>query len=131
MAITATAPPRVNAESTGFRLVVHAGNPASALSRAEVAQYYLGSRREGEALIAVDQSTKSPVRAAFSQGVLHLSVEAVQAHWMKAIVAGRVPPFTATEEDVLKMVAKEKRMIGYVSADTPLPPDVKVVTLRD
>jgi hypothetical protein len=38
---------------------------------------------------------------------------------------------TASEEDVLRMVAREKRMMGYVSAETVLPEGVKAVEVRD
>jgi hypothetical protein len=83
-------------------------------------------------VVPVDQSAKSVVRAAFSQDVLGLSVDAVQTHWTKSIHAGgSLPPVTASEEDVLRMVAKEKRMMGYVSAEAELPEGVKAIEIRD
>ena len=59
-------------------------------------------------------------------------MDAVQIHWMKIIMAGRgQPPLTASEEDVLRMVSKDKRMVGYVSAEAALPAGVKVVAVRN
>ena len=121
--------------SSGFRVIVSAANPASQMSQTEIASAYLGARRQwpdGEPVVVVDQSAKSPVRASFSQEVLGKDVDAVRMHWMKLIVAGRGrPPLTASEEDVLSMVSKDKRMVGYVSAEVALPAGVKVVSVRN
>jgi hypothetical protein len=88
--------------------------------------------RDGQPVVPIDLSVTSPVRASFSKDVLGLSVEAVQMHWMKLITAGRGrPPYTASEEDVLKTVGKERWMIGYVSAEAVLPPTVRNVPLRE
>ena len=72
------------------------------------------------------------MRKAFSQQVLQLDVEAVQVQWMRAIVAGKGrPPLSAAEDDVIEAVAKDPRMIGYVSADIALPPNVKAISIRE
>ena len=120
--------------SVGYQLVVHESNPATQISRNEVALFYLGEPRQwpsGESVVPVDQSAKAPVREVFSQEVLGRSIEAVQAHWMKAIVSGKGrPPLTASEEEILAMVARRRGMIAYVSAGIPLPPGVKVLAVR-
>ncbi len=135
LALNAMAPVPTKASSGGFQLIVSAANPSNGLSRAEVAGCYLGETRQwpnGDTVVVLDQSAKSPVRAAFSQAVLGRSVDAVQIHWMKLITAGRGrPPLTASEEDIVNLVAKERRMVGYVSADVVLPPSVKVVQVKD
>jgi hypothetical protein len=47
-------------------------------------------------------------------------------------MAGRGrPPFTASEDGVLKTVGKERWMIGYVSAEAVLPPSVRAVPLSE
>ena len=131
----ALAPCGAEAQDAGYRLIVSASNPITELSREEVARWYLGRSRawpDGERVIPLDQSTKSEVRAAFSHAVLGLSVEAVQTHWMKILLSGRGdPPFVGTEADIIGHVAKSPRVIGYVSAATPLPPTVKAVALRN
>jgi len=125
----------VRGDASGYRLIVSASNPVNTLSRTEVAGCYLGERRQwpdGEPVVVLDQSAKSTVRAAFSQEILGKSVDAVQTHWMKIIMAGRGrPPLTASEEDIINMVAKEKRVVGYVSAEAPLPIGVKAIPVRD
>jgi hypothetical protein len=135
VALSGVAPTSARGSSAGYLVIVSASNPASWLSRAEVASCYLGERRQwpdGGVVVVLDQSLKSPVRAAFSQEVLGQSVDAVQSHWMKLITTGRGrPPLTATEEEIVSLVAKERRMVGYVSAELTLPPSVKAVPVRD
>jgi hypothetical protein len=136
MGLAASQPAPVRGDAGGFQVIVSSANPVAALSRADIAGCYMGEPRQwsdGEPVVPVDQSAKSPVRAAFSQVVLGRSVDAVQIHWMKLITAGRSrrPPLTASEQDILNMVARERRMVGYVSAEIPLPPTVKAVALRD
>lgn len=100
-----------------------------------MAQLFLGGSRRwqnGTLVVPIDQSAKSDVRKAFSQQVLQLDVEAVKIQWMKAIVAGKGrPPLSASEEDVIETVAKDSRVIGYVSADAALPPNVKTLAIRE
>jgi len=135
LAAATLVPSAAEAQDSGYRLIVNASNPVTELSRDEVARWYLGRSRawpDGERVIPLDQSTKSEIRAAFSQGVLGLSVEAVQTHWMKVLISGRGdPPFVGTEADIIGHVSKSPRVIGYVSAGTALPPTVKVVALRN
>ena len=123
------------ASAEGFLIIVNGKNPVSEMPRAEVAQCYLGGQRRwanGQLLVPVDQSTKSEVRKAFSQQVLKLDVEAVKVHWIRAITAGEGrPPLSASEADVIDTVAKDPRAIGYVSADTVLPPNIKAIAIRE
>lgn len=123
------------ASAEGFRVIVNSTNQVNEISRSEVAQCFLGGQRRwasGKVLVPIDQSAKSAVRKSFSQAVLQLDVEAVQVQWMKAIVAGNGrPPLAAAEAEVIEAVAKDSRMIGYVSADVELPPNVKAITVRD
>jgi ABC-type phosphate transport system substrate-binding protein len=127
--------PVATASADGFRLIVNSSNSAHEIPRAEVAQCFLGGPRRwanGQVLVPIDQSTKSEVRRAFSQQVLLLDVEAVQVQWIRAITQGKGrPPLSASEADVIETVGKDPRMIGYVSADSELPPSVKVITVRD
>ena len=123
------------ASAEGIRIIVNSGNPVHEMARTEVAQCYLGGQRRwanGQLLVPIDQSTKSEVRKAFSQQILLLDVEAVQVQWMRAIGAGKGrPPLSAAEDDVIEAVAKDARMIGYVSADIALPPNVKAISIRE
>ena len=123
------------ASADGFRLIVNSSNSVQEIGRAEVAQCYMGGTRRwanGQLLVPIDQSTKSEVRRAFSQEVLQLDVEAVQVQWIRAITLGKGrPPLAAAEADVIETVAKDPRVIGYVSADAVLPPSVKVIAVRN
>lgn len=121
--------------ATPFRLIVNSANSVTEMSRGDVAQSYLGVRHvwpNGEVVVPLDQSTNSPVRAAFSRDVLRVTVEGVQTHWMRAIMAGRGrPPFVASEAVILERVAKDAHLLSYVASDGPLPPGVKTIALRD
>ena len=134
LAYAATLSSTATASADEFRLIVSSANPTNEIAPTTVAQCYVGGYcrwSNGQPVVPIDQSTKSAVRKAFSQQVLQLDVEAVQVQWMRAIVAGKGrPPISASEADVIESVAKDPKMMGYVSADAALPPNVKTVAIR-
>jgi ABC-type phosphate transport system substrate-binding protein len=114
------------AEPESFKVVVHPSNPASRISRAELAEVFLGSRTRwasGEAIEVLDLSATSPIRAAFSLAVLRLPATEVVRHWQRQVTnrRGTPPKVKASEEDLVAAVAERPRAIGYVSAATPAP----------
>ena len=118
----------------GFKVIVNAKLTGQAVSRETLAQVYLGRVErwsDGKAIAAVDQSTTSPVRAAFSQTVLGMSILAVRQHWTRSIATGRVPPMArSTDDDVIAFVATRTGGVGYVSADAILPDTVRALVVQ-
>jgi hypothetical protein len=79
----------------------------------------------------IDLSTTSPVRAAFSQTVLGMSVVAVRMYWTRTMVSDHFPPTVrSTDEDVIAFVGARTGSVGYVSADAVLPDTVHVVAVQ-
>ncbi len=74
----------------------------------------------GVQIMPVDQSSQSPVRAAFSTSVLSQPVAAVQNYWARQISLGRLtpPPVKPSDAEVLAYVKATPGAIGYVDAGT-------------
>jgi hypothetical protein len=83
----------------------------------------------GTVALPVDQSLTSPARVAFSKDVFDQPVVAIQAYWQEEIAQGRQgpPPVKASDAEVTAFVAANVGAIGYVSADTILPGNTKVL----
>ena len=117
-----------------FKVIVNPRVTGRTLARDALAQIYLGKAdrwSNGGLIVAVDLSSTSAVREAFSAGVLGMSVEAVKHYWLRRISAGRWPPVTkSSDEDVIAFVAAEPGGVGYVSAETPVPATVREVALE-
>lgn len=130
LALAATASP-----ADEVFVVVHAQNPGAQIKRDSLQAIFLqqGARwPDGKAARPVDQSTRSTVRAAFSEQLLKMNLFAVQRHWMNAVSAGAVPPpVKASDADVIAFVRSNPAAIGYVSAETALDPGVKVLKVVD
>lgn len=122
-----------------FQVVTSASSSVTSLSRQELARLFLKKTtrwKDGAEVRAVDQSSRSAVRAAFtreilkSEGLTHLS--AVEGYWRQQVFSGRgvPPPIKSSDADVLDFVAKNPGAIGYVSEQTELGRDVKAVSLH-
>ena len=134
VSLGSAAPARATAQS--YRVVVHASNPTTSLSREALARVYLKKQttwKAGSQVAVVDQSPKSPVRAQFSMQVLGRDVPTMKNYWQQSLFSGRgVPPIEQpSDEQVLSFVAQNQNAIGYVSADAPLPAGVKAIEITD
>lgn len=125
---------RTAQSADAFKVIVNAKLSGQAVSRETLAQVYLGRVErwsDGKPIAAVDLSTTSPVRAAFSQSVLGMSVLGVRQHWTRSIATGHVPPLArSTDEDVIAFVSTRTGGVGYVSADALLPDSVRAVAVQ-
>jgi ABC-type phosphate transport system substrate-binding protein len=123
------------AADPAFQVIVHPEVEGARIPRTVLASIFLGEAdrwANGRPVAPVDQSLRSPVRAAFTEYVLNTSVDGVQAIWHRKIVQGvRPPPVKSSDREVIAYVAKSKGSIGYVSLSTPLPPTVRAVTISD
>ena len=133
-AFLAGAAPASAQQKEQYRVIVNAANPATSLSRDELARVYMKkmtSWKTGASVAVVDQSPRSSVRALFSTDVLGRDVATMKNYWQQSLFSGRgVPPIEQPSDDqVLSFVASNQNAIGYVSADAKLPSGVKVVEI--
>ena len=134
LVIIALAGPRPAGAADAFKVIVNARLGGRTVSRETLAQVYLGRVErwsDGKPIAAVDLSTTSPVRAAFSQAVLGMSVLGVRQHWTRTIASGHFPPLArTTDDDVIAFVSARTGGVGYVSADAVLPDAVRAVAVQ-
>ena len=85
-----------------------------------VAQIYLKRRRSwpgGEVIVAVNREAGSTARARFTERVLRLDDYRLSIYWNREYFRGVLPPATlASDEAILRFVARDRRAIGYVDA---------------
>lgn len=117
-----------------FKVIVNPSVAGRAIPRQVLTQVFLGTVvrwGNGSLIAAVDLSSTSPLRQAFSEQVLGMSLDAVKYHWLRRIATGQRPPIAkATDEDVIAFVSAQPGAVGYVSSNTPTPPTVREVTLQ-
>ena len=118
-----------------FQVIVNASSPAAEIERAEVARFFLRQSlkwTDGQAVLPVDQSSRSAVREAFSRSVLKQPLPAVDTYWQRQIASGRAlpPPVKTTDAEILAYVASSPGAIGYVVAGMNLTPGVKLLRLK-
>jgi ABC-type phosphate transport system substrate-binding protein len=132
LALTPAPRPVIAGEGENYVVIVNASNDVSEVSQDLLARIFLRKVRTwrgGRAAAPVDHSLASPLRSAFSRKVLGLSISEVRDFWMKQTLSGGdvAPPVRSSERDVVDFVKGEPGGIGYVSADSALPSDVKAV----
>src|SRR5262245_60809921 len=117
-----------------FKVVVNSGNPATSMSRDELAKIFLKQQttwRSGQPTVVIDQGAASVARQAFSRRVLGKEVASVKSFWQQQIFSGRAspPPEKSSDADVLAAVAGNPGAVGYISATTAPAPGTKVLTV--
>jgi ABC-type phosphate transport system substrate-binding protein len=117
-----------------FKVIVNSRMTGRTVSRETLAAVYLGKVErwgDGKPIAVVDLSTTSPVRAAFSQSVVGMSVISVRLYWTRTMVTDHFPPIVrTTDEDVIAFVGVRTGAVGYVSADAVLPDTVHGVNVQ-
>jgi len=117
-----------------FKVIVNPTVVGQTLPRQVLAEIYLGTVErwgDGSPITAVDLSSTSTVRQAFSQQALGMPIEAVRYHWMRKVASGKRPPLSkGSDDEVIAFVAAERGSVGYVSLAAHVPPTVREVTLR-
>jgi ABC-type phosphate transport system substrate-binding protein len=120
------------AQQPQFKLVVNRSNDLRSLPADAVSDYFMKKKTtwpDGSPVKPVDLSVESKARQAFSKAVLDKQPSAVRMFWQRQVFSGRVtpPPEVATELVLLAYIGENPGAIGYVSADAPIGPGVKVV----
>jgi len=118
-----------------FRVIVHPDVAGEEISRPILSAIFTRrapSWEDGVPCQPVDQSMNSPLRAAFSEAVLQIPVAGVRRFWQGKISEGvEPPPVKASDQAVLDYVKSTIGAIGYISADLPVPADVKTMAVID
>jgi ABC-type phosphate transport system substrate-binding protein len=126
----------VHAGDAPFKVIVNPSVTGRVLPRTVLAKVYLGDVTHwgnGDAITPVDQSSTSPVRQAFSEQMLGMSIEAVKQHWLRKLTPSTrlLPPKSkATDEEVIAFVAGQPGGVGYVSATATLPSTVREIAVE-
>lgn len=100
-------------------VVVSADNPITSLSQNQLADIFLGRSAQfpdGRRAVPLDQVEGSPLREAFTAGILHRTAAQVRAHWARIVFTGRGrPPRDISDGDAVKQaVAGDPNAIGYI-----------------
>jgi len=100
-------------------VIVAAENPIERLSRAELADIYLGRMNRfpnGGRAVPLDQKETAPAHDEFYSEYLAWSPARVKAHWSKLIFTGRGQPPRSVPggEAMVEAVSGDPRAIGYV-----------------
>jgi len=114
------------------KVIVNPSVTGEKISRGQLAAVFLRETTRwgnGLPIQAVDQSTQSPARAAFSNDMLARPVAAVQIHWVRQLSngGGKPPVVKESDAEVLEYVRATAGAIGYLSEDYPTDAGVKVV----
>jgi ABC-type phosphate transport system substrate-binding protein len=123
------------AAASDYIVIVHPGNPASALSRNEATRLFMRTATQwpgGQHVKPVDLAKSSPVRLAFTKEVLGKSMGALEQYWTQAVFSGRAipPPEKRSDAEVVAYVRDTPGAIGYVSSEASID-GVKRVVLGD
>lgn len=119
----------------GFRVIVHASNDISELSRRQLSDIFMKRTlrwTDRSDIVPVDQSPSSRVRARFSRVIHGKSIAFVTRYWQRLIFSGRgIPPVELnSNEAVIELVRSNPGAIGYVENGVPLSATVRVVAVR-
>ncbi|NUO64259.1 MAG: hypothetical protein HOQ11_12270 [Gemmatimonadaceae bacterium] len=123
------------AQNNRFVLVVNAGNPTASLPTKDVSRIFrkdVTRWPDGSAIQPVELPAEAPARAEFTQRVHGKPVQAMVAFWQQQIFSGRaVPPLERkSDADVVEYVRSHPGAIGYVTAGTTLPSEVKAIAVQ-
>jgi ABC-type phosphate transport system substrate-binding protein len=120
-----------------YLLIVNGANPGTSIQREAAAAIFLGQmtrwKSDNRLISPVDQSTRTAVRAAFSERILRKPVMAVQFFWGQQLASGRgiPPPVKGSDDEVAAFVRANPSAIGYVSSGFAIGEGVKALKVVD
>ena len=134
LALTA---PALATAAEDFVVIVHPSVVGKSIHRSDLAALFLRKAARwgaGGTAVPADQSGTSPVRKAFSEAVLGMSVPTVVQYWQSQMFSTkplRPPVVKGTDAEVIAFVARTEGAVGYVSKAARLPAEVKAITVVD
>lgn len=121
-------------------VVVHAESPVEAMTPREVSDLYLGRSRslgpvgrEGSiSAVVYEQPADSPLRERFFRVLNGMGIKALNAYWARLRYSGEAlpPQVLADGGVVVEAVRRNRGAIGYVDAETAIPPNSVKIVLR-
>jgi ABC-type phosphate transport system substrate-binding protein len=122
-------------QEVGYRVVVHASNSVTHLSRDQVSRIFLRKVTlwdNRQAVLPVDQTAESPVRRTFTKQIHNRTIASVQTWWQQQTFAGIgvAPPERTSDSEVLDYIRKYPNAIGYVRIGFPVGANIKTIDVR-
>jgi ABC-type phosphate transport system substrate-binding protein len=119
------------AHSEPVVVVVSATSPVSKLDKEQVANLFLGkssSYPDGSAAVPIEQTDATAAHEEFHKSITEKSASQLKSYWSKMIFSGKgtAPKEVASNAELLKLLAGNPAMIGYVDK-TAADKTVKVV----
>lgn len=119
------------AEGNQVIIVAHPALAIDTINESELSRIYLLRQTfwpDGSPIIALNREANSPTRSLFTSQVLKQTAIALASHWQQMHFKGKTPPLVQeSDQAVLVFVQKVPGAIGYVSIDTPVSGNVKVL----
>ncbi len=117
-----------------FQVIVHRANPVSSIRRDELSAFFMRRKRswhDGIEVRPVEPPARFRLREEFSHTIHGKSVAYVTRYWHRVIFAGRgVPPEELPNDAaVIEFVKTHRGAIGYISSETRVSDDVKVLAV--
>lgn len=110
-------------------VIIHPSNTA-AVSDTDIKNFYLGRQKtfsSGDTAVLLSLSEGEASRSEFNNKVLSKTDAQLKAFWSKVLFTGKgTPPKDVSQAELLKLVASNPNMIGFVDA-AAVTADVKVV----
>lgn len=115
-------------------VVVSTENPVTTLTRAQLADIYLGRLSRfpnGGSVVPIDQKEGADVRAEFYSEYLGQSPAQIKAHWSKLIFTGRGQPPRSVADGLamVEFIAGHPDAIGYIDPGH-VNDDVRIVSIE-
>ncbi len=105
--------------SADIAVVVHPSVPDNGASDV-ISKVFLGKAKSlpsGQKIVPINLEQGDPIREEFNDKVLNKSESQLKSYWSKLIFTGKgqPPKDVGSEADVIKLVADNPNIIGYVS----------------
>ena len=119
------------AHSESIVVITSAASSVSKLDKEQVANLFLGkssSYPDGSAAVPIEQTDNSTAHEEFHKNVTEKSASQLKSYWSKMIFSGKgsAPKEVANNNELLKLVAANPTMIGYVDKNA-LDKSLKVI----
>ena len=120
-----------SAQAESIVVVVSTSSPVAKLDKEQVANLFLGkslSYPDGSTALPVEQTDGSTAHEEFHKSVTEKSASQLKSYWSKMIFSGKgtAPKEVASNSELLKLLAGNPTMIGYVEKNA-IDKSVKIV----
>lgn len=121
----------VNADSNQIIIVANPTVMIDSINENELSRIYLLRQTfwsDGSPIIALNREANSTTRDRFTTQVLKQTASVLSSHWQQMHFKGKTPPLVQeSDQAILMFVEKVQGAIGYVSSDTPVGNNVKIL----